>query len=144
MHLNQEKNPRASGHYAKYKSVFSLDKHLLQYHSILLFLTPLPRICSYIRWNNLLHLLHSIIYLSNNLLSDFLHVTKLQNNITVTIFGKHLLIRYSHRESFADLSFSAKHCRNYALIIKILNFALNVIFFPVTMKRTHANANMSQ
>ena len=53
-------------------------------------------------------------------------------------------IGLSHWGSFVSLLFSTKQCRNSALTFKVLNFALIVVFFPVTIKWTHANANMLQ
>ena len=129
MYLYQEKNLRASGHYTLTSIPFDT-----------FFFKSTPQ-------DSLLHPMKQFIkssaffHLSNNLLSDY---TKLQNNITGTIFGNHLLIGLSLWVSFVNLLFSTKQCRNCAFIFKVPNFALIVVFFPVTIKRTHVNANMPQ
>ena len=119
MYLYQEKNLRASGHYTLTSIPFDTFFFKSTPQDSLLY--PMKQFIKSSAFFNL----------SNNLLSDY---TKLQNNITGTIFGNHLLIGLSLWVSFVNLLFSTKKCRNCAFIFKVLNFALIVVFFPVTIK----------
>ena len=60
--------------------------------------------------------------------------TKLQNNITVTVFGKHLLIRLYHWARFVNL-FSTKQCRNCALIFKVLSRVTKVLRYSLKLSK---------
>ena len=114
-----------------------MDKHLLQYHSILS--TPqdslLHAMKQFITFSGFYHL-----FIKQFVLRFSSCYMKLQNNIIVTIFCKYLLIGLSHCGSFVNKLFSTKQCTNCALIFKVLNFALTIVFFPVT----HIKANMPQ